>query len=206
MLCFFEVLAFCREPGAPDVSTSVMFHALLLGWLLGGSTPGTAALPTGTCREQKCFNQGWRREWLVDSRLALLISLLIEVPSEVGQTCCSSKRAHVGVCGEGHMELDTRLLQRDCAESLEAPLQAQIQAACSTQGSINPPKSFSHGGFFSRVNIGVIQKVRKHKMKDWPTSQGCRVCQKIRMLVLPSRWHFRLCGDREASGCHCIYP
>lgn len=72
----------------------------------------------------------------MDSRLALLISrsaaILIEVASEPGQTCRSSKHvwAHVWVCGkswrcgEGHVDLDTRLLQRDCAESLEGPMPA----------------------------------------------------------------------------------
>lgn len=157
----------------------------------------------------------------MDSRPALLIShranILIEVASGIGHTCCSSKRAHVwvcvksqaagvGRCGEGHMELDTRLLQRGCAESCEAPPPSvSIGPGCSTQGSINPPNVFAHGGFFSRVNICVIQKVQKHKMKDWPTSQGHSVYQKIKMLALCSKWYLWLCEHREASGYYCTY-
>lgn len=47
----FKVSAFWNEPVAPEVNTSVMFCALLPVWLVGGSAPGTAALPAGIYRE-----------------------------------------------------------------------------------------------------------------------------------------------------------
>lgn len=50
MLVVFNVLAFWHEAVAPEVNASVMFCALLLGWLVGGSAPGTAALSAGTYR------------------------------------------------------------------------------------------------------------------------------------------------------------